>query len=152
MRCYNCDNEFEPNGGVLCEECWEKQYKETHLTHDRYIIALKRIREQIKNGSKLKYKDSNVIGDKYITCSWGLCSMYKKQWPDKEDILRTYSDRRVETKQQDDEQNCPMDSNQTGEVLGCFYRCRVFQHRNNLPLRDEALKLYDITIRNKDNG
>jgi len=150
MTCQTCDNKCDLKFSIFCEECRKKQHKEHYLSHDRYIIALKRIREQIVNKSKLKYEDSDSIGDKYTTCSWGMCSMYKEQWPDKEDRIRTFNSGLVDTKQQDTNQNCPMDSKQEGEVWGCFYRCRVFQNLGKLPSREEAIRLYDITIKEKD--
>lgn len=150
MKCKKCGKEFEHEWEIWCEECNDKLHKEHYLSHDRYIIALKRIREQIKNRSKLQYEDSDSIGDKYTTCSWGMCSMYKEQWPDKEDRIRTFNSGLIDAKQQDTNQNCPMDSKQEGAIWGCFYRCRIFQNLGKLPSREEAIRLYDITIKEKD--
>lgn len=62
------------------------------MSPERYIKALERIRDQISNGSRLRAVDSTTIGDKYISCSWGLCSLWKEQWPDEVDWLRDYGD------------------------------------------------------------
>jgi hypothetical protein len=148
--CEKCGKKFKHEWDIWCKECSDKLHKENHLSHERYIVALKRIKEQIANGSKLRYEDSNVVGNKYITCSWGLCSMYKEQW-EKEDIIRDFNDGSVQVKQQDDNQPCPMDSKQEGEVYGCFYRCRIFQNLDNLPSREKAVKLYEKTIKAKDD-
>jgi hypothetical protein len=150
-NCEKCGKKFKHEWETWCKECSDKLHKERYLSHDRYIAALKRIKDQIINGSKLKYEDSNVTGDKYTTCSWGLCSMYREQW-EKEDIIRKFNSGLVQTKQQDDNQPCPMDSKQEGEVWGCFYRCRIFQNLKNLPSQEETVRLYNITIKAKDNG
>jgi hypothetical protein len=119
------------------------------LSNDRYIAALERIKKQIENGSDLISEDSNDIGNKYTSCTWGLCSRYREQWPDEEDWLSEYNDKIVNSRYQDNGQHCPMDKDQdeNSMAFGCFYRCRVFQ--DGLRDREEAIKLYEITIKEK---
>jgi hypothetical protein len=126
------------------------------LSKERYIAALKRIRNQILGGSKLEYEDSEVVGDKYITCSWGLCSNSQKQYPDKQDWFRPKPlfDGRISALDNPEFSHCPMDSEQESkETYGCFYRCRIFgAKKKDLPSREEAVRLYDITIAKHETG
>ena len=123
------------------------------LPQVRYIAALVRIKEQIKNGSELEAEDSDTIGDKYTHCNWGLCSGSVTQWPDKEDRLfpRDYP---LAILHRTKGQDCPMDEKKGRKYGpdGCFYSCRVFQHPNNPPTREEAIELYDIQIKKVTNG
>lgn len=119
------------------------------LPWKRYVAALKRIRDQIQQGSTLNYYDNTTIGAKETHCSWGLCSAKKKQWPDPEDHLWPdqfikYS--RVAPKYLQREQMCPFDTREEGIPLGCFYKCRIFQSKVP-PTREEALELYQIEIK-----
>jgi hypothetical protein len=124
--------------------------RELRLPYDRYIAALKRILSQIKEGSKLEAEDSETVGDKYTTCSWGLCSHHKEQWPDKQDYLfPPRGDGTVAVKYKGIGQNCPFDKNKEAHPDGCFHRCRIFQDLKNPPTREEAIFLYEITLINK---
>ena len=117
------------------------------LPQNRYLAALIRIKDQIINGSRLKYDDSDAIGDKHTEASWGLCSGSKHQWPDKEDRLfpRDYP---LAILHRTSGQSCPMDMQPDRKYGpdGCFYFCRIFQQLNNLPTREEAIQLYEIQI------
>ena len=44
------------------------------MTKERYVAALERIGEQIKDGSEFVYYDDTTPGDHDLHCSWGLCS------------------------------------------------------------------------------
>lgn len=123
------------------------------LTFDRYIVALKRIREQINNGNKFEAEDSTTIGNKYTHCSWGLCSCNHEQWPDKEDhMFKRTIKQPLAVKYLSKRQICPFDKTNKQEPEGCFHRCMIFQDRiDKLPnFKEKALELYDIKIKEKD--
>lgn len=118
------------------------------LPWKRYLAVLKRIRNQIKNGSKLELESSTYLGNKYIHSSWGLCSGSTEQWPDKEDRLFPRSSP-LAILHQEKGQVCPFDKrldNHPYAPDGCFNHCRIFQHLDNLPTREEALELYESRI------
>lgn len=129
-----------------------------YLSDERYLAALKRIRRQIAGGLGIEAEDSTTPGDKYTTCTWGLCSKMPQQWPDEEDWLLDKPIRgMISAKYQREGQLCPMDRNLEPEARsefdgdypsGCFYRCRIFKRKRGqrLPTRAEALKLYDRAI------
>jgi hypothetical protein len=126
----------------------------------RFLASLKRMRERIAGGLQLRYWDSNTIGDKETSATWGQCSKEKEQWPDAED--HTWPDEflkhgRVAPVYRNvaDGQRCPFEVTNAGpgSGSGCFYRCRFFQSRKferklglTVPTREEALQLYDATI------
>lgn len=135
--------------------------RDLYMSDERYLKALKRIRQQIAEGPELSYYDDTTIGNKDTSATWGLCSSFAEQWPDAEDHL--WSDQfrdggRVAPKYRVRGQSCPFDDPEDGyarmdnleDPRGCFWRCRVFQagHRGFIgpPSREEALELYDLAI------
>lgn len=122
------------------------------LPHKRYVAALIRIRDQIKGGSKLELDDSDELGNKHTECSWGLCSASKKQWPNEDDRLFP-RDHPLSILHRTKGQDCPMDEQKDRKdgPGGCFFSCRIFQNQNNLPSREEAIRLYEIQIKKAKN-
>lgn len=120
------------------------------LPQERYIAALHRLRNLIKEGKELVAADSTTIGDKYTSCSWGLCSGEKEAWPDAKDHL--WPDQFLERGwvaplYRQKGQKCPFDSRKDdGDGTGCFFSCRVFQRKLKTPTREQALALYDEVI------
>lgn len=130
--------------------------KPIHLSDERYLAALKRIRGIIVRGYlSLDFNDCTDIGNKSTECSWGLCCDKHSHWPDAEDHL--WPSRRndvVVTLYRKGHHFCPFDrrmrfrNEKTNMGNGCFYTCMVF-HRGSrsLPTREEAIALYDEAIR-----
>jgi hypothetical protein len=122
---------------------------ELYMSNERYLAALKRIRDIIASGVDVKAENSNAMGDKYSSCTWGLCDDGKSHWPDAEDYLFSPGNRPwVATKYFKNGQHCPMDSAppEDGHVEGCFWRCLVFNRGMKTPDRSEALQLFDAAI------
>lgn len=120
----------------------------------RWQDALRRMRATIARGSKLSAEDSTTIGDKYTTCSWGMCSDSDAQWPDPDDHIWPHlfeRDDRVAPRAAPG--GCPMDK-RTGtdeeSRWGCFYHCRVFGKEIKKDDRKRALELYDETIATRE--
>lgn len=118
---------------------------ELRMSQERYIEALKRQRDRIASGIGFEAVDSEVIGDKYTHASWGLCSIDKAAWPDKEDHLWPdlfETSGRIAPKYRNDNQPCPMQKE--GGRYGCFHSCRIFQTAEiNANTREKAIDLYD---------
>lgn len=119
------------------------------LPHDRFVAALRRIRQQIADGLELEHEDSEQFGNKFTHCSWGLCSRNKKQWPDAEDHLwpgEFVQGGRVAPRYRTDTDECPFAGPQESKTswVGCFCRCQIFQRK--LPSQEYALRLYDQRI------
>jgi hypothetical protein len=53
---------------------------ELYMSNERYLAALKRIRDIIASGVDVKAENSNAMGDKYSSCTWGLCDDGKSHW------------------------------------------------------------------------
>jgi hypothetical protein len=122
-----------------------------YMSNDRYIVALKHMRHLIANGEPLVAEDSDVTGDKWTHCSWGMCSMDAKSWPDPQDHLwpdQFIKDGRVAPKYAGPNQKCPMDKrDEPDERMGCFYRCRIFRQLKSHGIdKDSAVQLYDGQI------
>jgi len=117
------------------------------ISDPQYIEALKRLRKIIEN-RKLKSVDSTAPGDKYTECNWGMCSDLKELWPTPELHIWPYdflNEGRVAPLSLG-KHICPMDTRESGDAMGCFYSCRVFQRRHKTPTREEALQLTDAAI------
>ena len=100
--------------------------------------GLRRLRDLIAQGEALVAEDSNDIGNKHIHCSWGACSNDRRIWADPDQKLSFGA-----TRYRKPHQKCPMDTAKDDPDTpssGCFYRCRIFQHKT--PTREEALELY----------
>jgi len=82
---------------------------------------LRMIRADIAAGVPLVYDDCTETGNKFTTCSWGLCRF------------------------QSPHGLCPMDKRPGSHKLGCFHHCRVFQG-GGLMNKRTALKLYGAAI------
>lgn len=120
----------------------------------------------------LDLDDSNEIGNKYTSGSWGLCSCSDvKAYPDINDHV--FPNRLVDDmakgygvllspRDPPEGATCPMDRGlQKPDPFnhghsGCFYRCRLFKPVKGTlppgervarpPTREEALALYDVLI------
>lgn len=140
-----------------------------YLSDERFLAALERMRTRIAEGEKLGAEDLTAIGNKYTYCTWGMCTGDPEFWP-KED--RMFPDRepistdcrveygkvvpilRVSSKYQDRGQFCPFDRRPSakapdyaqGSPGGCFYRCMIFSPKGAKPTREDAIKLYDVSI------
>jgi hypothetical protein len=132
------------------------------LPHDRYVLALKRIRALIADGKVLDYEDSNTIGNKYNYCTWGLCSIDRATWPDAEDHMRPaefIAHGRIAPRYLGDDQPCPLYDKALAQTRfghsrnGCFWTCRIFEpgHKER-PTREETLRLYDEQIAQAKKG
>lgn len=123
-----------------------------YMPNERWLEALKRMRARIASGLKLDAVNSDVTGDKYTHCSWGMCSHDKEQWPESGDHLwpDQFEERgRVAPRYSIEGQVCPLCAE--AKHNGCFYECRVFQRRRGRrgkkPLaRSFVLHLYDEAI------
>lgn len=120
------------------------------LSMSRWRLALQRCLALIQRGAPLRAVDSNTIGDKYTTCSWGMCGDEPTVWPDAEDHVWpiSFEERgRVAPLSWPEGQMCPMDTRTEDTGNGCFYSCRVFQaKRGQRPTRDEAIALFERRI------
>jgi len=123
--------------------------RDMDMTDERYLVALKRIRGQIVNNSELSYYDDTAMGSKDTSCTWGLCSSFKEQWPDAEDHLWPDQFRdhgRVAPKYKQDGQLCPFDRRDPEERMtrwGCFYHCRIFHPEKDPP---PGLTMQEVVI------
>lgn len=131
------------------------------LTKHRYLAALKRFRTRIANGLELVVWDDTTVGSKDTENSWGLCSRTPESWPDKEDWIwpkRELIDGRVYgIKDPPYGCLCPFDRNDgaggfKNESWGCFHRCMFFTPQGPKPDREEALRLYDIRIKDHEDA
>lgn len=130
--------------------------RRTTLSRARYVAALRRLRQQIADGSTLLYYDDDTPGDKHLHCEWGLCSEKKAQWPDPPD--HQWPDQfvrfgRVAPLPLARRCWCPFDhrlGTTATAPMGCFYHCRIFQPRPKkgepVPSRAEALLLFDKAL------
>lgn len=122
-----------------------------NMGEGRYQDALRRFRDKIEKGAPFDAEDSCAVGDKYTSCSWGLCSCRNAaDWPDANDHLfpEDFVQRgRISPRYRDRDRACPLGA--ATESQGCFYQCRVFQHRQP-PSREEVLKLYDELIQKRE--
>jgi hypothetical protein len=128
--------------------------KDLNMTDERWVAALKRLRERIAGGAKLVYFDDTTIGCKETQCTWGLCCNSKEQWPDPEDHLwpdQFEKNGRVAPKYRKAHHRCPFDMREKDEKWGCFYHCVFFQKGEN-PSRDEALKAIDALLKEVSCG
>lgn len=142
----------------------------------RYQDTLRRFRARIAGGLDLDLDDSNFTGDKYTSGSWGLCSCQDiKAYPDVND--HAFPDRIVEDMKSGhgilpsprgppQGATCPFDRGRfkpdklNPGSQGCFYRCMLFrpvkgtlpsgEREPRLPTREEALKLYDDLIAERE--
>lgn len=123
------------------------------LPYERYVLAVQRILDRIQNGYPLKLDDSNYEGDKYTSCSWGLCYESIDQWPDAEDHTFPISfeqDGRLSPLRCGEGQKCPMDRRTIEEKKatfnGCFWTCRAFNPGKDKLTADEAIQLCNEVI------
>lgn len=131
-----------------------------YLPPNRYLIALVRLREQIKN-KPLIFDDCELTGNKNTYCSWGLCcediAVYPERkdwiWPNKQltsDKVDPLPFHNLPSLYMEDVkgigQACPFEWNntETDRLSGCFYRCRIFQEESIN--RKKALNLVNSLI------
>lgn len=120
-----------------------------NFTFQEYLAALKRLRALIADGLSFRSDDDDTPGNKSTSCSWGLCSDDRAQWPDPEMHLwpkQFISHGRVAPKYFHRHHFCPFDSQEGNLSNGCFYRCRHFQ-KNLRPTKAQALEMFDKTIK-----
>ena len=127
----------------------------SYMSDERYLAALKRIRQSIEDGCPLESENSNSMGDKYNECSWGLCSPLKEHWPDAEDHIFPdlfIKDGRIAPKHMKSSNFCPLDKRGSWWTeQGCFWTCRIFRKgKNHLPTREQVLAFYDEAIKIAD--
>ena len=133
-----------------------------YFTADQYKQVLHRLLHQVKT-KELEYENSDYTGDKYNHCNWGLCTDSKAIYPTND--LHTFPldfdiDGRQSPLSSPTNVQCPMRKmkyNNDGELVndsdnmsGCFYQCRVFNHRIETPTRDQAITLIETEIDNLD--
>ena len=121
-----------------------------HLSVERVIAALKRIKKAVHDTLKLDGDDCTMVGMKHTECSWGLCNDTPEMWPDAKDHLWPYEFLNTgrSAPLYHGAGTCPMDKrrywNKQGKpnesVQGCFYSCRFFG-RGPKPKREEYLKM-----------
>jgi len=124
--------------------------KDLYLSRERYLVALKRMRALLVRGLRLRYEDSNEIGNKYNYCTWGLCSESKEAWPDAEDHL--WPDEFVLWGRGAPKYlhglRCPLqDMKRHNEGNGCFWSCMIFSTGSGeKPSKETVIQLYDRLI------
>lgn len=107
-----------------------------YLPPERYLVALIRLREQIKH-KLLMFDDCQLTGNKNTYCTWGLCCQDIAVFPERKDWIwpnKQLTSDKVEPLHFSDElnetdQTCPLERDRSDKdrYAGCFYRCRVFQ-------------------------
>jgi hypothetical protein len=128
-----------------------------YLDAVQYINVLHRFKEAIAKGKPLKWQDSDEIGNKFDTCTWGMCSDAAEDWRLDELLLPGLGECKayrygakeksaVVTAKRPGKLRCPLDTlEESDQSAGCFYRCAIFQRRKK-PTRAHVIKLYDETI------
>ena len=95
----------------------------------RWQDALRRMRARVEGGIVFTAVDSDVIGDKHTSASWGMCSEAPDQWPDPDDNIWPEERLRGRVASRHAPGGCPMDLRTGTEQesrIGCFYTCRIF--------------------------
>ncbi len=116
-----------------------------YMSDERYLAALKRMRDLIASGHRFTSHDDDSPGSKSSACSWGLCSDDKEAWPDAQDHLwpDQFTDQgRVAPLYLERHQMCPLDTREKHTGNGCFYTCLHYAKRVR-PTKERALGLYD---------
>jgi hypothetical protein len=138
--------------------------KDIHLSWERYMEALLRIRARVAKGIKIQEHAEDE-------CSVGFCSHTKAQWPDPQDYLWPDEPDRVVPKYRDVGQACPLDRSAQTPISehnlypsGCYHSCEFFRpkrvgwlpprrgRKKKRPVfqqltRERILALYDEQIR-----
>jgi len=114
-----------------------------YLSNHGYLGALQRLIAHIEDGHRLISLDSDSLGDKFTTCSWGLCSESKEIWPDPDmhmwpgDFVKHG---RIAPLYRRSRHSCPFDAR--GDMIqsmnGCFYACGIFQPKRMITLLHDA--------------
>lgn len=125
-----------------------------NLSLKQHLAVLKRIVKTIENGESIKKIDSDAIGDKELSCNWGMCSERADHYPSAE--LHTFpkdfdESGRTSPLNRAEGYDCPMrkrspNDTESESMSGCYYQCRIFQRRHKTPTRIEALDLYHAEI------
>lgn len=121
-----------------------------HMTDQEYLDALERLKVLLDSGLPLHYEDSNVTGDKYNRCTWGLCSEVREMWPKPEMHLwpdQFVSRGRIAPLYRQQHHLCPLDTRSEGTGNGCFWTCRVFQHRKHSRERKMVINVHSDAFR-----
>lgn len=115
------------------------------LPQDRYVAALKRLRDAIAAGRPLDAYDDTTPGCKSTSCSWGLCHDSAETWPDAQDhTFPVDFERYGRISTLGAPGKCPLDKREDIGGSGCFWTCRVFQGKGGDGLtQKKALALYD---------
>lgn len=119
--------------------------KAKHLTKEQTLTVLKKILETIKN-EQLWGEDSTAIGNKHTHCNWGVCTNSLKVYskPEMHTFPQDFVDHGRSSPLSLKNISCPMRKGKNQN--GCFYQCRVFQESQEVPAKEEAIKLYEKTI------
>ena len=103
-------------------------YRSLYMSQAEYVEVLKNLLSFVKSGIEFNAIDSAEIGDKYTTCSWGLCcdhiTVYNRKGLNQfhDDFI---SRKRVAPKYFKEKQKCPHDTREGKELdlNGCFFTC-----------------------------
>ena len=120
------------------------------LPKDRFVLALRRVRDAIASGRPLGACDSRSDGN---SCTWGLCHDSAETWPDAQGHtfpVDFEKHGRISHLRLSDKCRCPLDKREpdgTG-ASGCFYSCEVFGKKRGEPqiTPERAIELYDLRL------
>lgn len=123
---------------------------QTQLTKEQQADILKRLKTIVLQET-CKAIDSNIPGDKYTHCNWGMCTNSPQVFH--EPGMHTFpydfiNNGRVTSLTRF--VRCPMDKRTDNSPhSGCFYHCRIFQGPK--PDQNEALQLVQIRVKELAN-
>ena len=138
--------------------------RDLYMTDAQHLASLERMRDKIaKSEGPLYAFDDTTPGNKSTDCSWGMCTCDPTFWAKDELMFPERGPIRVgcradgtpvlheSSKYHKDGQQCPFDRRNGTEnkaSWGCFSHCRVFSRKRGekTPTKEEALRLYDVTI------
>lgn len=120
------------------------------LPRDRYILALKRVKQLIEEGVPYHYFDEPE-------CSWGLCSEDKRAWPDAQDHIFPVDFETRGRMSMLDHDRCPLDTRvaasdkKDGNLNGCYHSCAC-RAKGFVPDKGLIVLRYDLRIRQYENA
>lgn len=125
--------------------------KDIYMSDRHYRQALENLKGVIEKGQQLDKEDSDEVGNKYTTCSWGLCAENKEVWPTPE--MHLWPDQfrksgRIAPKYRKTHQLCPLDTRECDgdNFNGCFYTCLAFKRKGTLT-KESVLELIEKRIK-----
>ena len=144
-----------------------KDDKELYLTDAQYLDLLKKARASLDDITEIDSEDSTQIGNKHTVSNVGLCAgidtgrgwykdkfttletaMWRKEFK-KIGKVKYESPQMFSMKYRGEGHRCPLEHTRPfkkGFWGGCFYRCRVFQKKEQTPSLAEIKELYDKEI------